>query len=62
MNIIIPSIIGFICALWVIYDAWMVNKKLDTLFKVIWTVIALLGPAGIIVAIIYYIIYYVLKK
>ena len=53
-------IVGIICALWVIYDSWMVNRKLDTLMKIVWTVLAILF--SILTAIIYYVIYYVLKK
>ena len=46
------GILGLICAIWVIYDVWAVNKKDDTGIKILWTVLALIF--SIIAAIIYY--------
>ncbi|MDW3194004.1 MAG: hypothetical protein R8G66_16640 [Cytophagales bacterium] len=45
-------IIAIICAIFVIYDVWAVQKKMAAFTKVIWTVFALLF--SIITAIIYY--------
>jgi hypothetical protein len=49
-------VIGIICAVWVIYDVWINNKKLNLLIKIIWTALALLIGINIIVATIYYFI------
>jgi len=48
-------IIGVLCAIWVIYDVFAVNKKLSTGMKVLWTVLAIFF--SIIAAIIYYFMY-----
>ncbi|MBT7902742.1 hypothetical protein HN587_02690 [Candidatus Woesearchaeota archaeon] len=50
----IIGIIGLACAIWVIYDVFAKNKKLDTKMKIIWTVAAILF--SIITAIVYYFI------
>ncbi|MCG8308135.1 MAG: PLDc N-terminal domain-containing protein [Cytophagales bacterium] len=47
-------IIGVICAVWVIYDVWAVNKKLSTAGKMIWSIFAILF--SVITAIVYYFI------
>ncbi len=48
----ILGIIGLVCAVWVIYDTWAVNRKDTTGIKVVWTVCAVLF--SIITAIVYY--------
>ena len=45
-------IIAILCAIWVIYDVWAVNKKLSDLAKIIWTVFAIV--LSIITAIVYW--------
>lgn len=47
-------ILGIICAVWVIYDVFAVNKKLSNTAKVIWTIAAIIF--SIITAIVYYFI------
>lgn len=47
-------IVALLCAIWVIYDVWAVNKKLSTLAKVIWTIVAILF--SIITAIVYWLV------
>jgi len=51
----ILGIVGFICAVWVIYEVLAKNKKLSTGMKVLWIVLALLF--SIITAIVYYFMY-----
>ena len=53
----IVYIISIICAIWVIYDVWAVQKKLTAGMKVLWTILALIF--SIITAILYY---FVVKK
>ena len=48
----IIGLISLICAVWVIYDVWAVNKKKTTGIKVLWTVLAIFF--SIITAIVYY--------
>ena len=48
-------VLGVLCAIWVIYDVWAVNKRLETPVKVIWTVLAVIF--SIITAIVYYFVY-----
>ncbi len=48
----ILSIIAIICAVWVIYDVLVHNRKLTTGMKILWIVLALFF--SIITAIIYY--------
>ena len=48
----IVEVIALICAVWVIYDVWLNKKKKDTVFKVIWTVLAVFF--SILTAIVYY--------
>jgi len=48
-------IISVLCAVWVIYDVFTVNKKLSSGKKVLWTVLAVLF--SIITAIVYYFMY-----
>jgi len=50
----IIGIIALVCAVWVIYDVLVNNKKLSEGMKVLWIVCALLF--SIITAIIYYLI------
>jgi Tfp pilus assembly protein PilZ len=50
----IVSIIALVCAVWVIYDVLVKNKKLSVAAKVIWIVCAVLF--SIITAIVYYFI------
>jgi hypothetical protein len=45
-------IVAIICAVWVIYDVWAVNKGMSAGAKVIWTICALLF--SILTAIVYY--------
>lgn len=45
-------IIHIICAIYVIYDVWAVQKKMAALTKIIWSVGALIF--SIITAIVYY--------
>lgn len=51
------GIIALVCAIWVIYDVWAVNKKASTIVKVIWTVLAIFF--SIITAVVYY---FIVKK
>lgn len=51
----IIGIIGFICAVWVIYDVLAVNQGLNTGKKVLWILAAILF--SIITAIVYYFVY-----
>ncbi|MBN2454364.1 PLDc N-terminal domain-containing protein [Candidatus Woesearchaeota archaeon] len=53
----IIGIVGFICAVWVIYDVLAKNKEASTGSKVVWIVCAVLF--SIITAILYY---FVVKK
>lgn len=48
-------LIGLVCALWVIYDAWVVNKKIDENSKILWTILAIV--ANVLAAIIYYFVH-----
>ena len=48
-------LIGIICAVWVIYDVLVNNKKLETGMKVLWIILAVIF--SIITAIIYYLVY-----
>ena len=48
----IIGLIGLICAIWVIYDVFAVQKKAKMGEKIIWTVLALLF--SIVTAIVYY--------
>jgi hypothetical protein len=50
----IISLIGLICAVWVIYDVLVNNQKMSTGKKVVWIVCAVLF--SIITAIIYYLV------
>lgn len=50
MNIL--GIIALICAIFVIYDVWMVQKKMSTGTKLIWTIFGLI--LNILTAIVYY--------
>ena len=45
-------IIGIVCAVWVIYDVWAVNKSLGAGAKIIWSILAILF--SVITAIVYY--------
>jgi hypothetical protein len=51
----IVSIVAFICAIWVIYDVLVNNKRLSIGMKVLWIVLAVFF--SIITAIIYYFVY-----
>ena len=48
----IYGIIHLVCAVWVIYEVWVVNKKMSEGGKLLWTILALLF--SIITAIVYY--------
>jgi len=48
-------VVGIVCAVWVIYDVLVNNKRLPTVLKIIWVVLAVLF--SIITAIVYSIIY-----
>jgi len=48
------GIVALICAIWVIYDVWANNKKLNDTAKIIWTVFAVIS--SILTAIVYYFI------
>ncbi|WP_157494060.1 hypothetical protein [Fulvivirga imtechensis] len=48
-------LIGLICCIWVIYDVWVINKKLDESSKILWTILAII--ANILAAIIYYMVH-----
>ena len=45
-------LLGVVCAVWVIYDVWAVNKKVGTGGKVIWSIFAILF--SVVTAIVYY--------
>jgi len=47
-------LIGLIAMIWVIYDVFAVQKKMQTSEKIIWAVLALLF--SIITAIVYYVV------
>ena len=57
---LIISIIWLIALIYMLYEVWIHgNKKLDMMWKIIWTVLALfIGPIAVII---YYIIYHVMK-
>lgn len=46
------GLVALACAVWVIYEVWMVQKKKSTVEKLIWTVAALVF--SILTAIVYY--------
>ena len=48
-------VLGVICAVWVIYDVFAVNKRLSTNMKIVWTVFAIIF--SIITAIVYWFVY-----
>ena len=48
----IIGIIALICAIWVIYDLWIVQKKMSAGSKILWTILAIIF--SIITAIVYY--------
>lgn len=48
-------LIGLACAIWVIYDVWVVNKRLDETSKILWTILAII--ASVLAAIIYYFVH-----
>jgi hypothetical protein len=50
------GIIALICAIWVIYDVWVVRNTMRTGSKLIWTIFA------IFFSILTAIVYYILKK
>jgi O-antigen ligase len=51
-------IISVICIIWIIYDVLAKNRKLSTVMKVVWIVIALvLNQYSILAAIVYYFMY-----
>lgn len=45
-------ILGIVCAIWVIYDVLVNNKRSSTVMKIVWIVCALLF--SIITAVVYY--------
>jgi prolipoprotein diacylglyceryltransferase len=48
----ILGLIGLVCAVWVIYDVWTIEKSLKQNHKIIWTIVAIFF--SIITAIVYY--------
>lgn len=48
-------LVGLCCAVWVIYDVWVVNKRIDESSKVLWTILAIV--ANVLAAIIYYFVH-----
>ncbi len=48
----IVGITALICAIWVIYDVWAVQKSMTAGKKVLWTIFALIF--SILTAIVYY--------
>lgn len=52
---IIFYLVGILAMVWVIYDIFANNKKLDTGMKVLWVILAIVF--SIITAIVYYIMY-----
>lgn len=48
------GIIALICMIWVIFDVWTNNKRMSSLAKIIWTVLAVFF--SIITAVVYYFI------
>jgi hypothetical protein len=48
----ILGIVALICAIWVIYDVWVVRKTMSTGSKILWTIFAIFF--SIITAIVYY--------
>ena len=46
------GLVALACAVWVIYEVWMVQKNKNTVEKLIWTVAALVF--SILTAIVYY--------
>jgi len=50
----VMSTLQLICAIWVIYDVWAVNKSLSSGAKILWTIAALFF--GLIGAAAYYFI------
>lgn len=49
----ILAVVGLVCAVWVIYDAWSKNHRLSETAKVLWTIAAILF--SILTAIVYYV-------
>lgn len=47
------SILAIICAIWVLYDVWAVNRTLTDTGKLVWTVLAIFF--SIFTAIFYYV-------
>ncbi len=54
LNATVMWILGIVCAVWVIYDVITVQKKMQTVEKVIWIVCAVIF--SVITAIVYYIV------
>jgi uncharacterized membrane protein YidH (DUF202 family) len=50
------GIVALICAVWVIYDVFNAQKKMDSATKVIWTIAAIV--LNILTAIVYYFFVY----
>ncbi len=51
----ILGLVGLACAVWVISDVWMVNRRLSPEMKLLWTVLALVF--SILSAVVYYVVY-----
>ncbi len=51
---VIFGILALICAVWVIYDVWAVQKSMSGGKKLVWTIFALFF--SIITAIVYYLV------
>ncbi len=50
----IASIIALVCAVWIIYDVWTNQKKMESGKKILWTIAAIIF--SVITAIIYYLV------
>lgn len=48
------GLVALVCAVWVIYDIWTVQKRMKKDHKIIWTIVALFF--SIITAIAYYLL------
>ena len=51
MNVLLKFVV-LVSALWVIYDVWSINKKLNQSAKLFWTVLALLF--SVLTAVVYF--------
>jgi len=49
-------ILGVVAAIWVIYDVWKNQSRMEELHKILWTVFAIV--ASVLTAVIYYFVVY----